>query len=189
MNGVTNIAPTTFELETERLKLRLLDAGDEALFCGLYTDPETMRFVAPPLSATQAISHFRKIVIRQCEPSLEGRFLAVLEKATCQPVGICGTSQHDVDALRLEVGILLTSEARGRGFAREALTVLMKEIFAMSPVQEICVRFSAQCPAVERLNIRIGFTPCADEVQGEGLMAKRVWSVHRSPWYVDQSVN
>nr|WP_255488470.1 GNAT family N-acetyltransferase [Rhodanobacter sp. MP1X3] len=186
---MSGVADTTFELETERLQLRLLEAGDETLFCGLYTDPETMRFIAPPLSAAQAISSFRKIVVRQYEPSLEGRFLAVLERATRQPVGICGTSQHDVDALRLEVGILLRLEARGRGLAHEALMALMKRIFAMSPIQEICVRFSAECPAVERLNIRIGFTPCADEVPGEGLMSKRVWSVHRSPWYADQTVN
>jgi RimJ/RimL family protein N-acetyltransferase len=186
---VSEIELSAFDFETERLRLRPLDVSDEGLYRELYTDQETMRFIGPPLSMEQAANKFQKIVARQREPSLKGRFLAMLDKATLLPVGICGTSQYDADALRVEVGIVLRPEARARGFAREALTALMKRIFAVSPIQEICVRFSAQCPAVERLNIRVGFVPCADEVQGEGLWSKRVWSVHRSSWYVNEATN
>jgi RimJ/RimL family protein N-acetyltransferase len=186
---VSEIKLSTFDFETERLRLRSLDEGDEALFHGLYTDPETMRFIAPPLSMEQAAKSFRKVVARQRESSLNGRFLAILEKATRQPVGICGTSQYDVDALRVEVGIVLTPEARARGFAREALTALMKGIFSMSPVDEIRVRFSTQCPAVERLNITVGFRPCADELGEEGALLKRIWSVHRSSWFAVEITN
>jgi len=186
---LSEIEPFAFDFETERLRLRPLNASDEALFHGLYTDQETMRFIAPPLSMEQASNNFQRIVARQSESSLKGRFLAMLDKATLQPVGICGTSRYDADALRVEVGIVLRPEARAKGFAREALTALMKRIFAVSPIQEICVRFSAQCPAVERLNIRVGFVPCVDEVQVEGLWSKRVWSAHRSSWYAIETTN
>lgn len=171
-----------FDFETERLHLRPLAESDKALFHGLYTDPETMRFIAPPLSAEKAAESFKKFVARQHEPSLKGRLLVMLDKATLQPVGICGTSQRDGEALRLEVGIILKREARSRGFAQNALTALIRRIFALSPIEEIYVRFSAQCPAVERLNIRVGFVPCAEEITEDGLWSKRVWSVHRSSW-------
>jgi RimJ/RimL family protein N-acetyltransferase len=186
---VSEIELSAFDFETERLHLRLLVEGDEALFHGLYTDPETMRFIGPPLSAEKAAKSFQKFITRQREPSLKGRLLVMLEKATLQPVGICGTSQRDGDALRLEVGIILKREARSRGFARETLTALIKRIFALSPIEEIYVRFSAQCPAVERLNIRVGFVPCANEITEDGLWSKRVWSVHRSSWCTDQATN
>ncbi len=110
----------------------------------------------------------------------------MLGQATLQPVGICSMSQYDAEVLRLEIGIVLRSEARSRGLAREALVGLMNRIFAVSPVREIWVQFSAHCPAVERLNIRVGFTPCAGGIQDEGSLLKRVWSTHRSPWYVKQ---
>jgi RimJ/RimL family protein N-acetyltransferase len=186
---VSEIELSAFDFETERLRLRPVDAKDEALYCELYTDQDTMRFIGPPLSIQQAINKFQKIVARQSVPSLKGRFLAMVDKGTLRPMGICGTSHYDADALRVEVGIVLRPEARGRGIAREALTALMRRIFAVAPIQEIYVRFSAQCQAVERLNIRMGFVPCADEVRGEGSLSKRVWSVHRSSWYVNEATN
>ena len=183
------IALPAFEFETARLLVRPLQAGDEALFHGLYTDPETMRFIGKPLSAEQASSRFRKIVARQREPSLQGRFLAMLDKATWQPLGICGTSHYDVAARRLEVGLVLRREARAQGFAREALAALMERIFAVSPVIEIEVKFSAENRAAERGSIGLGFMPCADDAKEPGLLSERRWLVHRSSWYATKTTN
>ncbi|TAM59036.1 MAG: N-acetyltransferase [Rhodanobacter sp.] len=183
------IAPPTFEFETARLFLRPLQAGDEALYHSLYTDPETMRFIAPPLSGEQASSRFQKIVARQREPSLGSRFLAMIEKATRQPIGICGTTHHDAQAQRLEVGMVLLREGRNRGVAKEALAALMKRIFASSSIDEIEVKFSVENRAAEQLFISLGFSPCADAVGEPGLLSECRWSVHRSSWYVNQTVN
>lgn len=177
---MSEINLSTFDFETERLHLRPLDAGDEALFHGLYTDPKTMRFIAPPLSAEQAAKSFQKIVVRQRDSSLNGRFLAILENESQQPVGICGTSQYDADALRVEVGIVLRPEARARGFAREALTALVKRIFAGWLVDEIWVQCSTEYPAVERMVFSVGFIPRTEIAEEQGLLPKRIWSMHRS---------
>jgi len=179
----------TFEFETARLFLRPLQAGDEALFLGLYTDPETMRFIGKPLSVEQAASRFRKIVASQRKPSLRGRFLAMLDKATRQPLGICGTSHYDVAELRLEVGLVLKREARAQGFAREAIAALMEHIFAASSVDEIEVKFSAENRAAERGGIGLGFMPCADDADEPGLSSERRWSVYRSSWYATKTTN
>jgi len=186
---VSDTESSVFNFETERLSLRPADPGDEALFHDLYTDPETMRFIGPVLSAEKAVNSFQKMVARQSEPSLAGRLLVIVDKVTLQPLGICGTSQYGTDALRLEVGIVLKSEARSRGLAKEALTGLVNKIFALSPIEEICVQFSGLSPAAERLNSRMGFAPCADAVQGEGVLSKRVCSIQRSSWCVNQAAN
>jgi len=183
------IALPTFEFETARLFLRPLQEGDEALYYSLYTDPETMRFIAPPLSAEQASSRFRKIVARQREPSIDGRYLAMIEKATRQPIGICGTSHLDAQAQRLEVGMVLLREGRNRGVAKEVLAALMKRIFAASSIDEIEVKFSAENRAAEQLVISLGFAPCADAAREPGLLSECRWSVYRSSWYVNQAVN
>jgi RimJ/RimL family protein N-acetyltransferase len=186
---VTEAEWSVFDFDTERVRLRLADAGDEALFHELYTDPETMRFIGPPLSAEQAASSFEKIVARQRERSFAGRFLIILSKATLQPVGICGTAQYGTDALRLEIGIVLKSEARSKGLAEEVLTALMNRIFALTPIEEICVQFSGLSPAAERLNGRMGFAPCIDAPQGEGALSKRICSIHRSSWCANRTNN
>jgi len=186
---VSEIELSAFDLETARLRLRPLQEGDEALFYGLYTDPDTMRFIGPPLSAEQAATRFSKIVAWQRKPSLKRRFLVILDKATLQAVGICGTSQYDADALRLEVGMVLKPEARARGVAREALAALMKRIFVVSPVSEIWARFSTENLTAKQLVVSLGFTLCADEVQGERGLSKQVCSVHRSSWCAIETTN
>jgi len=183
------IALPAFEFETARLLVRPLQAGDEALFHGLYTDPETMRFIGKPLSAEQASSRFRKIAAQQRKPSLKGCFLAMLDKATWQSLGICGTSHYDVAARRLEVGLVLRREARAQGFAREALAALMERIFAASPFNEIEVKFSAENRAAEHLVVSLGFTSCVDAAREAGLLSERRWSVCRSSWYVTNTTN
>jgi RimJ/RimL family protein N-acetyltransferase len=46
-------------LETPRLRMYALAASDEALFCELFTDMETMRFVGRPLAPVRAAASFR----------------------------------------------------------------------------------------------------------------------------------
>jgi [ribosomal protein S5]-alanine N-acetyltransferase len=177
---VTEIELSAFDFETDRLRLRPLQEGDEALFHGLYTNLDTMRFICPPLSSEQAAARFPKIVARQRKPSLKGRFLLILDKATRQAVGICGTSQYDAGALRLEVGIVLTPEARAQGVAREALTALTKRIFVASPVNEIWARFSAENLTAMQLVVSVGFSPCADALRENGVAKTYHYSLHRS---------
>jgi RimJ/RimL family protein N-acetyltransferase len=186
---VNEIGSPLFDFETQRLRLRTLGPSDEALFHNLYTDEETMRFIAPPLSTERAAKSFKKIILRQSEHSLNGRFLAISEKETLESVGICGTSQYDADALRVEVGIVLGARGRARGFGREALAALMRKIFAEWPVDEVWVQCSKEYPAVERMVLSVGFIPCSEIAEGKVSLSKRIWSVRRSSWYVDQTAN
>ena len=189
MKQVDSPALAAFEIDTERLHLRPLQPGDEALFHALYTDPDTMRFIAPPLSAAQAARYFRRTVAGMQATPIRWLSLTMLRKLSQQPVGICGVSNFDAAARRLEVGILLTAEARSQGVAREGLAALMNRLFEVLPVDELWVQFSVECATVKRLNSSLGFEPCA-VAAGEGGLAsggKCIWSVQRSTWFIQRS--
>jgi RimJ/RimL family protein N-acetyltransferase len=172
-----------FEIDTERLHLRPLQPCDEALFHALYTNPDTMRFIAPPLSTGQAARYFRSTVVGMQATPIRWLSLAMLRKPSQQPVGICGVANFDAAARRLEVGILLTAEARSQGVAREGLTALMDRLFDVLPVDELWARFSADHPAAERLVASAGFAPCIEVEVGKGPVPRRIWSVQRSTWF------
>lgn len=176
------------EFETERLRVRPLNASNEALYRELYTDPKVMRHIAPPLSAERASSSFRKVLALQSALTLKWRFLVIEERETLQSVGICGTSNYDAAALRLEVGIVLKLEAGARGLGREVLRGLVEKIFGVSQIAEIWVKCSTLHSAAERMISAVGFNPCGNEIETTGELSKRVWSVGRSSWCVDQSI-
>jgi len=173
-------APAAFAFETERLRLRPLEAGDEALFVGLYSDPETMRYIGEPLSPERAVRSFRKAVTSWSDDPLERAFLTVLDKISRRPLGICAIVQFEANMSRAEVGIMLKSDASGRGYAREGLGALVRQAFGRLPVEEIWVQCSARNPVVERMVSSIGFTLCDATVDGDGSLAQRIWSVSRA---------
>ncbi len=151
MNRVTPITLADFEFESERLRLRPLQASDATLFRELYADAETMRFIGEPLTPERAARSCRKAAAALGEYPIQRVFLAVVEKATQQVLGICAIVQFDAGRRRAEVGIMLKSEARCRGLAREGLGRLVNETWRLFPVDEIWVECSALNPVVERM--------------------------------------
>ncbi len=174
-----DITASTFAFETERLRMRPLLAQDEAMFCDLYTDAETMRFIGPPLTAERASRSFRKLLASADDSPPERVFLAILEKASQRPLGTCAIVQFDAGMTRAEVGIMLKSDARAKGYAREALGGLVKMAFSVFPVDGIWVECSALNPVVERMVGSIGFTLCDSIALDAGSLSQRIWSVHR----------
>lgn len=186
---VNALRPKLFSCETERLRLRPLAASDEALFHALYTDPETMRFIAPPLTAEEASSRFRKVIRQQGEPALGARYVVIEGKTTQLPMGICGTGHYDQAVRRLEVGMVLLLEGRKRGFAREALAALVGLAFDEPWVSEVYARFAAGHTAAANLVERVGLrSNHATRGEGEG-MAMCEWSVLRSAWRISRTSN
>src|SRR4051794_9023564 len=94
--------------ETARLRMRPLDERDEALYCGLYTDPDTMRFICPVLTLERARRSFRKTIQRP-RPT-EGAYLfAIIQTHDADVVGVCAAAHVDVSGGRAEVGVMLQS--------------------------------------------------------------------------------
>ena len=170
-----------FPVETDRLRTRPLALEDEALYCSLYTDAETMRFIGAPLSPERAARSFRAALAGMNRSPIERLFLTIVEKSSHQAIGI--SSLQDFDALRRSVqqGSMLAAGARGHGYAKEVLVAMTEQVFAQLPVDELWVQFAAELAVVERGVRSVGFVrrheaAAADDPQ------RNVWSVYRESW-------
>jgi RimJ/RimL family protein N-acetyltransferase len=173
--------------DTARLHLRPLTQDDEALYCGLYSDHDTMRYIGEPLSPDRAARSFRKVLAASSRCPLESLFLSIVEKSFQRSVGICGIAQMDATTRRAEIGILLAPMGRSRGLAGEALTALVSETFSVFPVDEIWVECSAEDPAVARLNTRVGFVLHGEE-RGKESLSQHIWSIQRATWKLVETI-
>ncbi len=179
---MTEIRPSTFDIQTKRLHLRTLDAHDEDFYCSIYTDAEILRFVGPPMAIERARRSFHKTLALMHAQPMRWLSLTIIDKQTGQRLGICGAPQFDPTAERLEIGILLLVAARGAGFAKEAKIALAQRLFACLPVGEIWVQYEAGNAAAERLFTSVGFQPCSGQIADRWNLEKRIMSIQRATW-------
>lgn len=169
-----------FEVDTARLKLRSLSESDESLYCELYGDAQTMRFIGPPLSPDRAARSFRKTLDSTRRHPVEQLILAVIDEAAQQAIGICSIQQFDAHRRRAEAGIMLKPASHTRGLAKECFRALITYAFAMFPLDEIWSQIAADHSVAERVLIGVGFSR-SDESRGER-PGQRIWSAYRESW-------
>lgn len=167
--------------DTDRLHMRPLADGDEALYCRLYTDPVTMRFIATPLSQGAAQRSFG-IALRQQAPRPQ-RWI-VREKRGDADIGLLGLVGAGEGP---EIGVVLLVDAHGRGHGSEAMAGMVEHAFATTALQTISACQSVvDNPTVIRMMTRLGFTalpPTAGRPNGGD------WLLHRMDWHKQPRVN
>ncbi|HEY2346254.1 MAG TPA: GNAT family N-acetyltransferase [Xanthomonadaceae bacterium] len=165
--------------EASRIELRHLCETDEALYCSLYTDPETMAFVSPPLSAELAIRNFHEVL--HPEDSGHGVFI-VLEKATGAAIGLCGWHSSNARKRQLEIGILLNARGRSRRYSKEAITAVVDRAFAALPIDTVWVQYQRANSAADRLFVGLGMQLHGIEAGKRAQPTRVVRSICRSMW-------
>ena len=171
-------------ITSARLELRALAPQDARLYCDLYMDPQTMRFIAPPLTAHQAARSFRA-ALRSSDPT-RGRpvFLTIVARASQQSMGLCAIRQITPDSA--ETGVIINAAARGRGIATESLRAAIEWALAALAVEHVWVRIAAGNHAAERVTRALGLVrqvvhpeppPCS-------VLASRevIWYTDRNSW-------
>ena len=149
----------TAAFNTPRLHLRLMDEGDEALYCRLYADPETMRHVAAPLSVEAARRSFRAACRQQ---SARVQRWIVCERGSDDGsgdgiddgIGLVGLFLAGDEA---ELGIMLLAGAQGRGYAAEAIAGMADRVFASPALRLLRTRQAPGNTAVVALMLKLGF--------------------------------
>lgn len=169
------------EVETARLRLRPLSSADQQLYCELYTDAETMRHIGAPMSMERAARSFSAAVrIAQRQPP-EQLLLAIVEKDTRQPVGICSVQHVETPTRRAEAGIMIRRQSWSRGYATEGLRAVIGLGFAVFPIDEVWVRIDSGHAVVERLVISVGLSPGGTVEMAQGRPGRQ-WSIDRKSW-------
>jgi RimJ/RimL family protein N-acetyltransferase len=169
------------EFASERLLLRSLRECDEELYCQLFCDPDTMRYIGPVWTRAQAARAFRSALEMMLATPARGLFLVLTLKADGRPVGLC-TLQNFEPGGRAELGMMLVPSGRASRVATEALIAVLAQVFATLPFDEIWVRFAVDHEAAVRTAVSGGLVRHA-EARPEDLDAKLWrWSAYRCSW-------
>jgi RimJ/RimL family protein N-acetyltransferase len=170
------------ELIGERLVLRSIDERDEELYCELFCNAETMRYIGQPWTRDDAARTFRGVLEATRRTPVRALFLTLIPKETQQPIGLCTLQGVDPVRRQAELGVMLVPTARVQGLATEALITVIAHAFATLPVDEVWVRFAVDHAACERLALRTGLIRHA-AVAPQDLAANLWrWSAYRSSW-------
>lgn len=134
------------------------------------------------MTPERAARIFRKAIARPGNPA-DPQFFAMIEKTSQHAIGLCAIQPFDATTRRVEIGMMLKSESRARGYATEGLAALVTVAFSALPIDTVWVQYSPEHTAAERLVISVGFARCAEGEIGTVRGAKCVWSVDRSSWH------
>jgi RimJ/RimL family protein N-acetyltransferase len=106
-------------LETERLVMRPMEAGDAEELHAVYSDPSTFEFIA--LGPAQSIEKtLERISVKSAHQTRHGFALwSVVERESRRVIGDCGLQMLE-GGPDVELGYKLGSAYRGRGYATEA---------------------------------------------------------------------
>ncbi len=153
-----------FECRTARLHMAALGAGDEALYCSLYTDAATMRWIGPVLTPAEALRGFRTS-LRAWERPRPRRAIVVFRESHAEgkSIGIGGyfnaRVDPDSDSIQAESGVMLQAGGRGQGLGTETFRALVEHGFHVMPVAALTARCSISNRACEAALRRAGFVP------------------------------
>jgi len=177
-------------METARLHLRSLDESDEKLYCDLYTNADTMQFIGEPLSLDRALRCFHKAVQLTQESVFKQRVVAIVEKDTRRSIGLCGLRRIDEMGRRIEAGVMLSAEAQGRGYGKEAFGALVHNAFTtQAAVDEVVAQISAANFAMQAVASGAGFSRCSNAAATDGPSVNDTWSVCRESWSCNAITN
>jgi len=142
-------------LRTPRLDLRPLAPADAPALFALKADPVVMRYgSSPPWDDPKMADDY---IARDLREMAAGAFvqLAILRRDDGALIGMCNFHAIDVDCRRAELGYSLIVSAWGRGYANEAVTVLLDwgfEHLALNRVEaDIDPRNKPSARALQRL--------------------------------------
>lgn len=170
------------EFSTRRLILRSIRESDEDLYCQLFCDPDTMRYIGPRWTRAEAARALRGALKAMRATPPRGLFLAVIHRDTQQPIGLCTLQNFDLPQRRAELGLMLVPSGRAHGVATEALIAFIEHAFATLPFDELWVRFALDHAAARQTAVSGGLvrhTPPAPEDLAANLCR---WSACRGSW-------
>ena len=164
------------QLVTDHLRLRLLDARDAALYCGLYTCPRVMANIGPPLDGTRATRAFAATLAHNTRDVPGHRAFAVFDRVDATPVGIGALMR---EGARAEIGLMLLPAAWDGRRSHEVLDALLVHAFVsrgLQAVDAVC-REGPNVRPSRRLLRPYGFTEVPQSLAGT-----LRWELRRDAW-------
>lgn len=143
-------------VETERLRLRLHESGDMVWLHRLYSQASVARYLLDePWSRDDAA---KQVSERLAKTDLDGdaQALALVVEHDKTPIGDVLLWFVDVDRRVAEIGWVLDPNHGGRGFAREAVSAVLRVAFDHYRVHRVSAQMDARNTASAKLASAVG---------------------------------
>jgi RimJ/RimL family protein N-acetyltransferase len=170
------------EFSTQQLILRSIRESDEGLYCELFCDPDTMRYIGPPWTRAEAQRAFRDALGAMRATPPRGLFVTVIHRDAQRPIGLCTLQNFDRAQRRAELGLMLVPSGRAYGAATEALMAFIEHAFATLPFDELWVRFAVDHAAARRTAMSSGLVRHSQAAPEDRAASLWRWSACRSSW-------
>ncbi len=177
-----------FRVETARLVLDLLRAGDEERVFLWAGDPIATRYMA--FQRHETIESVRAFVRSASTPvprpgALLDFVIAIRQKSDGLLIGTTGI--HQQSAASVDTGYILQPACCRQGYGSEAVAAVIDWIFAnMSSVQVVSAHVFRDNVASQGLARKIGMRPVREEIvdtpRGDKNVRQIVFSILRSEW-------
>jgi len=153
--------------EGKLVRLRAFEAEDLDANHAFVNDYETLRGMMSGIPLPASMADERQWMDRQSSYTF-GEYQFAVENGDGDLVGRCGVTKIDWKNRVAELGIMIGTPYRGRGYATDAMTVLCDFCFREMNVHKLKVTvFAFNTPAL-RCYERIGFVR-------EGLLRQELW--------------
>ena len=165
-------------IETERLRLRPLDAPDLAAFCDLWNEPAVYHYITKkPLSVEEHWGRIMRLVGQW--PLVGYGSWAVTEKASDKFIGQCGFMflhrEMDHPMPEPEIGWALSGRCHGKGLGFEATSAALTWFDQQFDIkQTACIIDPTNAPS-QKLAAKLGYKLAAKTTYKED----PVWLFHR----------
>ena len=156
-------------IESERLRIRRFKDSDLAPFMAYRNDPEVARYQSWDSSDEQEARTFiREMESAQLGVPGEWFQFAIESKEMGDLIGDCALRVDEHEPYRAEIGFTLAREHQGKGFASEAVSVLLDYAFGTLGLHRVvAIADSRNAPSVALLE-RVG-------MRREGHFLEIVW--------------
>lgn len=170
---------STVEFVTERLCLRAFRVDDLEAFVAYRSDPEVARYQSwdSPYSMADAESLLSSQRGLEFGRPGEGLQLAIVDRASEVVCGDCLVRVVADQPETAELGVTLARASQGKGFATEALTAVLAELFEQRGMHRVFAEADDRNVRVRRLLERLGFRCEARLVEADWF--KGAWSTVR----------
>jgi RimJ/RimL family protein N-acetyltransferase len=182
-----------YPIETERLLLRPYVDDDLDALHDIERREETARYLYNPplgLDATSALLQRRKALTTIDDDDHDDLILAVIVKASSTLIGHVTLQLVSRTHRQGEIGYVLHPDHRGRGFATEAATVMLRLGFEELDLHRIVGRLDARNAASARVLERLGMRREAHLRENEFVKGEwcdeLVYAILASEWRAQQ---
>jgi RimJ/RimL family protein N-acetyltransferase len=167
-------------VETERLIVRPLDAGDVEALAALWCDPAATAYLGGPRTFDAVCRTLREDLALPEPPTFD--LWPTIGKASGGVVGHCGLLDKEIAGrLEIELVYVIAPAAWGQGFATEAGRAIRDHAVTALGCQRLVALIHPENAASERVAVKLGFRYERDVERSHGTMRLYAFTAANGP--------